>query len=323
MNDALISIIIPVYNVEKYINRCLESVINQTYKNIEIILVDDGSPDRSGEICENFSKTDSRIKVFHKMNGGLSDARNYGVKKANGAYITFIDSDDYVSVNYITYLYNILQKNHADISCCCMVKTNTDSTQYTVNTCLPEEQLFTGWEASMALLDNLYLILVTAWGKLYRSDIVKKYPFPVGRKHEDEATSCKFYYEAERVVIGNECLYAYFQNPKSITHTKGTKLNTDELWALEHRAKFYEEQNEHELAANAWSILFSYCARDSKENEGRCDDIIRDHIANKSLLKRTRFEVVLYNISHWGYWQYKNLREICGRVKLYLKSDRQ
>lgn len=323
MTSELVSIIIPVYRVEKFLSRCLESVLNQTYRNIEIILVDDGSPDKSGDICEQYAKVDSRIKVYHKMNGGLSDARNYGVERANGSFITFIDSDDYIASDYIEYLYQLIQKYNSDISVCCMVKTEDNQTEYGFDTTLPAEQLLTGREASMGLLGNLYMVLVTACGKLYRSEIVKKYPFPVGKKHEDEATTCKYYYEARNVAVGNRCLYAYYQNPESITHTKGRKLNTDALWAMEHRARFYEEKNERKLAAYAWYKVFSYCVKDSKENDGRCDDILRDFNNEKTLLKRTKFDVSLYNLSHNIYWQYSKLWNFGSGMKAKLKTFRQ
>lgn len=320
MKNDLISIIIPVYNVEKYLVRCMESVLNQTYANLEIVLVDDGSPDNCGDICDRYAKIDSRIKVYHKLNGGLSDARNYGVERANGTYITFIDSDDYIASNYIEYLYQLIQKYNSDISVCCMVETKDNHAKYGVNAALPDEQLLAGVQASMALLRDLYMVLVTAWGKLYRSDIVKKYSFPVGKKHEDEATTFKYYYEARTVAVGNHCLYAYFQNPKSITHTIGKKLNTDALWALEHRAKFYEERSENNLAALAWHKLFYFCATDSKENDCRCDYILKNFCSGKTLLKRTKIETRLYNISHGVYWQYDKLRSIGSKIRTEVKS---
>ena len=320
MAKQLISIIIPIYRVEQYLARCIESVLCQTYKNIEIILVDDGSPDNCGDICEQYAKVDSRIKAYHKFNGGLSDARNYGIERANGSYIAFIDSDDYIAPDYIAYLYQLIQKYNSDISVCCMVETKDNHAKYGVNAALPKEQLLSGKQASMALLRDLYMVLVTAWGKLYRSDIVKKYPFPVGKKHEDEATTFKYYYDAQKIAVGNRCLYAYYQNPTSITHTKGNELNTDALWAMEHRARFYEERNEKSLAAHAWHKLFYYYAKDSKENDGRCDSILLDFKKEKTLLKRTKFDVLLYNLSHNIYWQYNKLWNFGSEMKAKLKA---
>ena len=322
MKNELISIIIPVYNVEKYLVRCVESVLNQTYVKLEIILVDDGSPDNCGAMCDQLSKNDPRIKVYHKVNGGLSDARNYGVERANGSYITFVDSDDYIAPNYIEYLYQLIQKYNSDISVCCMVETKDNQAKYGVNAALPNEQLLSGKQASMALLRDLYMILVTAWAKLYRSNIIKEYPFPVGKKHEDEATTFKYYYEARTVAVGNHCLYAYFQNPKSITHTIGKKINADVLWAMEHRAKFFEERNEKILAGLAWHKLFYYCATDSKENNCRCDNFLRSFNNGKTLLKRTKIEIRLYNTSHGLYWQYDKLRNIGSKIRAEVKSNK-
>lgn len=110
MEEVLISVIVPIYKVENFLHRCIDSILCQTYEQIEIILVDDGSPDRCGNICEEYRKIDSRIRVFHKNNGGLSDARNYGVERANGDFITFIDSDDYIAKDYIEYLYKLIKK---------------------------------------------------------------------------------------------------------------------------------------------------------------------------------------------------------------------
>ena len=116
MNEALVSIIVPVYNVEQYLDRCLRSLINQSYKNIEIILVDDGSPDKCPQMCEDWAQKDYRIKVIHKKNGGLSDARNKGIEVARGEYICFVDSDDYIDERYVETLYDLICNNHTEIS---------------------------------------------------------------------------------------------------------------------------------------------------------------------------------------------------------------
>lgn len=307
----LVSVVIPVFNVEKYLERCIESVLKQTYMNIEVILVDDGSLDKSGDICDQLAKNDQRISVYHKANGGLSDARNYGVKKANGQYITFIDSDDYIAPNYIAYLYELLQKYDADISCCCMVKTEDDHAEYRANTELPVEQQMTGYEASQALMGKLYMVLVMAWGKLYRSEIVKKFFFPIGKKHEDEATTYQYYYESKRVVVGNQCLYAYYQNAMSITHTIGRELNKDAIWALEHRARFFEEKNERKLAKLAWEKVFFYCMQDSMRNGGRCDEYLSSHVCLKRLDFRMLFHWIVYKISPALYKKLRKIQRIC------------
>ena len=118
MMNKLVSIIIPVYNVEKYLAECIESVLKQTYQNIEILLIDDGSPDNSGKICDEYEEKDSRVRVIHKENGGVSSARNVGLEQANGEYITFIDSDDFVSESYIEELYIALENGNSDLAFC-------------------------------------------------------------------------------------------------------------------------------------------------------------------------------------------------------------
>ena len=256
---ALVSLIIPVYKVEAYLERCVRSVLAQTYQNLEIILVDDGSPDRCGEICDRFAQEDPRVRVYHKANGGLSDARNCGVEHAHGAFISFIDSDDYVAPNYVEYLFDLLMKYRADISCCCMVKTTENTPPaYGASLSIPYDQLLTGKEACRALLGNLYDVLVTVWGKLYKREIVQKYPFPIGRRYEDEAIVCKYYYTADRVAVGNQCLYAYYQNPGSFMHAKKHCFNEDYIWALRHRAEFLENKMSRNLQRRhgiCWSSI--------------------------------------------------------------------
>ena len=200
--NQLISVVVPIYNVELYLERCIRSIIAQTYDNLEIILVDDGSSDRCGEICDHFAQEDLRIKVYHIPNSGASAARNYCVERSQGTYITFIDSDDYISPDYVAYLFDLLVECDADISCCCFNQTMTDTTAFDMNSAMPRERLFTGKEACRELLGDYYDILVTVWGKLFKSEIVRQYPFPVGRRYEDEAIVGKYYYSANRVVVG-------------------------------------------------------------------------------------------------------------------------
>lgn len=321
LTDELVSLVIPIYKVEPYLNRCIHSAIIQTYHNIEIILVDDGSPDRCGDICEYFAKKDSRIKVYHKMNGGLSDARNYGVERSQGTYITFIDSDDYIAPNYVEYLLELLMRHDADISCCCMIKTTENTVVYNANKAIPKEQILTGKEACMEMMGSLYHVLITAWGKLYKGEIIKKFPFPVGKKHEDEATTYKYYYEAKNVVVGNQCLYAYYQNPNSIMHIiSSDSVNMDAIWAQTHRAEYFEHQNEKRLAQAAWDKLFYYCLYDSINHQGRCNHFLRDFARKKKLSRRTQLELNLFNMSPWIFDKYlKMIIYPLGKVKEKIK----
>ena len=209
----LISVIIPIYNVEEYLERCINSVINQTYKNIEIILVDDGSSDRCGMICDKYAEKENRIKVLHKKNGGLSDARNSGIEVANGEYITFIDSDDYVSCDYVEYLYYILKKYNTRISCCghyiCFHEKNISKSS------LIEKKI----SKIEALKDILYdkEIDICSWGKLYDSKLFENIKFPKGKLFEDTATTYLLFDLCDNISIGNKCKYHYVMRDNSIT----------------------------------------------------------------------------------------------------------
>lgn len=214
----LISIIIPVYNVEKYLIECVNSVIEQTYKNIEIILVDDGSSDNSGVICDQLEKEDNRIIVVHKENGGLSDARNAGIKIAQGEYISFIDSDDYVSPFFIEIMYKVLKEGKCDIVA---LKGGIDfwdeepdrpelaisNEDYVVNYCTAIE----------ALEKMLYQCIATgAPFKLYHKNIFNNIEFPKGYLYEDCATTYKAFLDSENAAIIDCNLYAYRKRKDSI-----------------------------------------------------------------------------------------------------------
>lgn len=312
MNE-LISVIVPIYKVEKYIHRCINSILYQTYSNLEIILVDDGSPDHCGEICDEFAKHDDRIKVYHKVNGGLSDARNYGVVRSSGKYIAFVDSDDYIAPNYIEYLYNLIDTHQADISGCYMIKTYSDEVEYCIQQNLPDVRILSGYDASKCLLNDLYTVLVTAWGKLYKREVVEANPFPVGRIHEDEATTCKYYYDSKRVVVGNQCLYAYYQNPDSIMRSVEKIFDEDKFWSLSHRAEYYESKKEIFLAKCAWEILVNRYIDDSKQNNGRCDKYLKGFSKGKHLFQGTKRRLFFYNISPKLYEGYIKLKSILLR----------
>ena len=296
--EDLISIVIPVYKVEPYLLRCVQSVMAQTYRNLEIILVDDGSPDNCGSLCDRLAEKDARIIVYHKENGGLSDARNFGTERATGSYIAFIDSDDYIAADYIAYLHTLLAENNGDIACCPMTKTAGDLAAYHTNESMPEVQLLTGIEACHQLFESkLRLTLVTAWGKLLKSEIVKNAPFPKGRVHEDEATTCKYYYASRKVVVGNRCLYAYFQNPDGITKSTQGILKPDNIWARAHRAQFFEACNEPELAKKAWANYFFLCVNDSLEHNGRSDIYLKNFPRGKVLTHGIRIRYRVYRLS--------------------------
>ena len=212
-HNELISIIIPVYNVEKYLDRCIKSVINQTYKNIEIILIDDGSTDKSLDICYNYLEQDNRIKVFHKENGGLSSARNYGINSSNGKYLTFIDSDDDIEKDYIEYLYNLIKKYGTKMSICSYSVIKNNITNFGLNL---DEKLLSTEEC----LDNLLCengFTVSACAKMYDKNLFKNIKYPLNKLCEDNGTTYKLIMQCKNIAYGNESKYNYYINDNSIT----------------------------------------------------------------------------------------------------------
>ena len=223
----LISVIIPVYNVEKYLEKCIKSVINQTYKNLEIILVNDGSTDSSGEICNKFLKLDSRIILLNKVNEGLSAARNFGIQNSNGEYISFIDSDDFISDRMFEVLLNNINKWDCDISIVekCDVFEDKEFDLKPLN----EKQcyIYTKQEAMEKYFEGNF---IPAWGKLYRRELFKNIKFPVGVLNEDEAIMIKLLDRCKKnIVYQNRQLYFYLKRKEgSITSTrKNIKNNID------------------------------------------------------------------------------------------------
>lgn len=232
----LISIIVPIYNVEQYLNQCLQSICSQSYDNLEIILVDDGSSDRSPELCDEWAERDSRIQVIHKQNGGLSDARNTGISCAKGEYIAFVDSDDWIEKDLYQKLWSELQQNNAQIAACRIVKvfeaTSEEQKIYS------EQKIFTSKEALQTLLKGQDFCAV-AWNKLYRRDVIGDIRFPVGRLHEDEFFTYRVIANASRLVLVPEAKYYYRQRAGSIMD-KWTIKHLDALDAFNERIHFLQ-----------------------------------------------------------------------------------
>lgn len=213
--DPLVSVVIPVYNVEPYLHECVASVVEQTYTNIEIILVDDGSTDSSGTLCDEFALSDSRICVFHKKNGGLSDARNYGILRSHGSLISFIDSDDYVSSNYIMHLYQALVRGKTDIATTsiCIFREGEPPKEHKCDTAE-----FHVYDACDALEDMLYMrhLEPNAFPKIYKKELFDTIQYPVGKLYEDIATTTKLIDKAGKIAYLDEKDYYYRIRPNSI-----------------------------------------------------------------------------------------------------------
>ncbi len=237
-----ISVIIPVYNVEKYLTSSVNSVINQTYKNLEIILVDDGSTDSSGEFCENLAKKDERIKVYHKSNGGLSSARNYGLDKKSGDYVFFLDSDDFIDKTCLEKLLTLSELTSAEIVSCLNKRFKTEN-ELIINSTSDESDIEEFSKESM--LANTFKrsenYFVTSWGKLYKSELFSSLRFTEGVIHEDEYICHRFYGQINKFVLLKEELYFYRENPCSITGVKYNTRRPDYLLALKDRVEYFKQ----------------------------------------------------------------------------------
>lgn len=228
----LISIIVPVYNVEKYIRRCINSIIKQTYQYLEIILVDDGSTDNSGLICDKYAHIDNRITVIHKKNGGLSSARNTGIDIAKGAYIGFIDSDDWIAPETYEVLYKNLVRYDADVSDIDSVILSKEFI-YKNN----KEKIYI-YEGREILIDYFISNKYSCCRKLYKRSIIGEIKFPVGKINEDITTNYLFLASAKREVKSSLKLYYYFNNPNSITGKVFKKKDLDLLEACNDLIKY-------------------------------------------------------------------------------------
>lgn len=214
MKEDLISVVVPVYNVEKYLDKCVLSILNQSYQNLEIILVDDGSPDNCGVICDKYRQQDKRIRVIHKKNGGLSDARNAGIEIATGKYITFVDSDDYIDEDYIEYLYSLIKKYKVNLSFCkyCVERSEPRNRE---NSLLKDEKC----DKISAFEEILYArnFEVSACAKMYLRSQFKGIRFPVGKLFEDNATIYKLIEQNDYIALGYKSKYNYVIRKDSIT----------------------------------------------------------------------------------------------------------
>lgn len=237
---VLISVIVPVYNVEAYLERCIRSVFAQTYSDWELILVDDGSPDRSPEICDRYARQDSRIQVIHKQNGGLSSARNAGLDIKRGNYVTFLDSDDFWHPEYLQTLLTLCEKKQADIAQCGFIRGRANS--FPANISVPHVRAYNNH--SIFLERGAKIIM---WGKLYKSKLFDDIRMPVGKINEDDFTSWKLYYRASGIVVTDQLLYYYTCNPQSIMAQQKQVPRLDFLEAYTERIAYFEEQGVGDL----------------------------------------------------------------------------
>ena len=231
----LISVIVPVYKVEPYLRRCVDSLLAQSFSDLELILVDDGSPDNCGAICDEYAARDGRVHVIHKENGGLSSARNAGIdwafQNSDSRWLAFVDSDDWVHPQYLELLYRAAVENDVPVSACNYQKVFGDQPEPPVLS----EATVTDWETVLIEHD---VQAVIACNKLLEKSLFEGLRFPVGRIHEDEFLTYRLLHRAQRLAYLPAQLYYYYQNPAGITHAGFSLKSLDKLLALEERARF-------------------------------------------------------------------------------------
>ena len=295
MTTPLISVIVPVYRVEKYLERCVKSILSQTYKNLEVILVDDGSPDQCPAICDACAEKDARVKVIHQENKGLSGARNAGINAASGEYLAFVDSDDYVSPHFIEELYQLLKDTGCAIGQCRF--------SYVKGEGLVEEgdSAFCIYRGE-SLMEQLYgpeekaTCFVVAWNKLYRAELFKEtgIRYPEGRIHEDEATTYRLFHEAKKLAFLDRALYGYYtENGGSITSVFSAK-RLQWLTAHEERIAFFKKNGYEKLLPAAYRKLCDACIT----FYFRCTEQVKDAEELKKELRK-RLETYRANGAAW------------------------
>ena len=233
----MISVIVPVYNVEKYLERCVKSIAAQTYKDLEILLIDDGSTDKSGEMCDAFQQTDSRIKAFHKQNGGLSDARNYGIEHSAGEFISFVDSDDYIDEKMLETLHRLITENDADLAVCSAmdvfegkeVTQVKEIKEFNLNKVESYKYMLRG--------DGI----PSACNKLYKRQTVGDVRFPVGKLYEDGFFTPQILKRVEKTAVTSKPMYYYFRRADSITTKPFRKGDLDVIEAYDKCVKQVKE----------------------------------------------------------------------------------
>lgn len=287
MESNKISIIVPVYKVEQYLERCVNSLTNQTYKNIEIILVDDGSPDQCPQMCDNYANSDSRIKVIHKKNGGLSDARNAGLDAATGEYIAFVDSDDWVEPDFIEQLYVNAKKEDADISIIGCTLVWDDGRKKTVS----KDKGYYVFDQEKAIREMLaqrkFGCMVCQ--KMYRKQIFDTVRFPVGKLYEDVAVSMPTFLKAKKVVVSGNYGYNYYQRNDSIVNSK---FDERKLYFLECCQNIIKYSDKHEKMYDTEAhifylralMMFALTLYQNSENEKNTEYIEQEIKKNKKYI---------------------------------------
>ena len=291
-NTGLISVIVPVYNSEKYLKKCIESILDQTYENIEIILVDDGSTDKSSAICDEYANKDLRISVIHKENGGLSSARNAGLKASCGELIGFVDSDDYIEPTMYEKLKENMDKYGSDIAVCQFYQSYKILTDLVDG--LDKEEVYEGKDKFSNLENDNYFMTVVAWNKLYKKDLFKSIKYPEGRLFEDSYIICDILTKAKKVSYINEPLY-YYTIRKSGMGNNITEQHYERIESCDKLIKCFKRHKYEDLKAKEdykkvmESLNYSYKMKVKNLDDERVVKYIDDAIKTSEGIKDNKY----------------------------------
>lgn len=260
-DSPCISVIVPVYNVEKYLNKCIDSILSQKLSNYELLLIDDGSTDSSSEICKTFALQDHRIKYFRKENGGLSDARNFGIERAVAKYIVFIDSDDYIDSDYLVSLYTAIVNNDADVAMCGFKFVNDKYDlidRVSVSDFEEDKKVISGKNLLRNVFKKNGHVFVVVWNKIYKRKLFDTVKFEKGRLYEDEYINFKLFWNVQKIALVDKQNYNYVQRNGSIKNSKISKKKIIDIFEIyQRRMEFYKlkDDNLYHLANVAYRKL--------------------------------------------------------------------
>lgn len=339
-----VSVIVPIYNVEKYVYKCIKSICSQSYRNLEILLVNDGSTDNSGDLCVEASEKDKRIKVIHKKNGGLSSARNTGLDVATGEYIAFVDADDSIHSKFVEILVGLCEEYECDIAQCNFLPISENSLL------LPLNQ-----QSSVLFYNNIQALhqlccgnnaapYVVTWNKIYKSRLFSQIRYPIGRIHEDEFITYQIFWKIKKMAVTSQYMYYYLQRSSSIMGNPFSIKRLDILDAFRERIQFLKRkglEKEYQGTLKTFYYLLDknyrllkedfvghedLCLKLSKEKEETANLIHKDPEKTESILgpfeqaeKKCAYpedsRIVLYGAGNWGRFYYQYINETgCGKI---------
>lgn len=302
-----ISVIVPVYNVEKYLPRCLDSLLSQTFSEFDLILVDDGSPDKCGMICDQYAETDNRICVIHQKNAGLSAARNRGIEwslsNSDSRWITFVDSDDWVHPQYLQILYGMVEKYKADLSICAYRKTDDNIAVQSMEIYSTEDD---GCWSPEEFFSQYRVNATVAWGKLYKKNYFKNYRYPEGKLHEDEFITYQLLFGLPFIAYSSKPLYFYYINNNGIMHSVSMNKRKDAVEAYMQQLDFFEKNQFYKAkkstirayAGELCSWIDESNSQMNLKNNRQCEKKLRRRL--KGVLKQYK-EQIPFKECRWAY----------------------